>query len=460
MKSEKIKYSNMDLMDKAPVTRAILQLAFPTILSNTLTIANNLVSTYYLGLMGDPFQMAAVTLALPVQLCIGAVGDIFATGTPPYMARKLGTKEYDEARRASATSFYSALILSLLMIAVYFVIRMPLLRVIGTSENTIRPTRVYMDIVAGFNFFVTLMIALSGTLRSEGATKHSMIGMGGGALLNIGLTPLFIFGFGWGIAGAAWAAVCSNAFSFFYMLQRFLRKKTVLSISPKDFRLSWTIYREILKFGMPAAVNSVLMSLTGILGNRVAAIHFGDYTVAAQGIALWVYQITYMISFGFCCGYQPFAAFNAGAKNFKRLLGAFKVSMVFCFCLGIISAILFLAVPGPIIGLFSPDAQVIAIGAKMLRAMAVSVVFLGAQNAFLYTLQGLDRPGRSMVISLGRQAIYVPLLYGLTALFGFMGFLFVYPAADLIISLVSAALTVRLLLGLADAQKEGAAPMR
>jgi Na+-driven multidrug efflux pump len=134
--------------------------------------------------------------------------------------------------------------------------------------------------------------------------------------------------------------------------------------------------------------------------------------------------------------------------------------MVFCFGLGIVSALLFLAVPGPIIGLFSPDAQVIAIGAKMLRAMAASVVFLGAQNAFLYTLQGLDKPGRSMVISLGRQAIYVPLLYGLTALFGFTGFLFVYPAADLIISLVSAALTVRLLLGLANAQKEGAPPLR
>jgi Na+-driven multidrug efflux pump len=123
--------------------------------------------------------------------------------------------------------------------------------------------------VTGFNFFVTLMIALSGTLRSEGATKHSMIGMGGGALINIGLAPLFIFGFNWGIAGAAWASVVSHAFSFFYMLQMFLRKKTVLSISPRDFRLSWTIYKEILKFGVPAALNGVFMSLTGPR-NRVA----------------------------------------------------------------------------------------------------------------------------------------------------------------------------------------------
>jgi Na+-driven multidrug efflux pump len=95
------------------------------------------------------------------------------------------------------------------------------------------------------------------------------------------------------------------------------------------------------------------MSLTGILGNRVAASNFGDYTVAAQGIALWVYQISYMISFGFCCGYQPFAAFNAGAKNYGRLFDAFKVSMVFCFSLGLVSAVLFLAIPGPVIGLFS-----------------------------------------------------------------------------------------------------------
>lgn len=460
MKKEKIKYSNMDLMDKAPVTRAVLQLAFPTILSNTLSMINNLVSAYYLGLMGDPYQMAAVTLAMPVQLCIGAVGNMFAAGTPPYIARKLGTKEYGEARRASATSFCSSAFFSMLMIAVYFLFRVPLLRVIGTSENTLGPTRIYIDIVAGFSFFSMLAIALSGTLRSEGATKHSMIGLGGGAFLNIVLAPIFIFGFDWGIAGAAWSAVCSNAFSFFYMLQRFLRKKTVLSISPRDFRLSWTIYREILKFGVPAALNGVLTSLTGILGNRVAAFRFGDYTVAAQGIAVRVYNMTYMVSFGFCGGYQPFAAFNVGAKNYKRLLGAFKVSMVFCFGLGILSALMFLAIPGPVIGLFSPDAEVIAIGTKVLRAMSAAVVFLGAQNAFMYTLQALDKPGRSMVISLGRQAVYVPLLYGLTALFGFTGFLFVYPAADLIVSLTSAALTVRLLLGLTGARREGAAHAR
>jgi Na+-driven multidrug efflux pump len=176
------------------------------------------------------------------------------------------------------------------------------------------------------------------------------------------------------------------------MLQMFLRKKTVLSINPRDYRLSWKIYKEVLKFGVPADLSGVLMSLTGILGNRVAAYNFGDYTVAAQGIALRVYQMTYMISFGFCGGYQPFAAFNVGAKNYKRLLGAFKVSMLFCFGLGLTSAILFLTIPGPIIRLFSPDSQVIGIGAKVLRAMAVSVIFLGAQNAFMYTLQGLDKP--------------------------------------------------------------------
>jgi putative MATE family efflux protein len=453
MKKVKVKYSNLDLMDKVPVTRAILTLALPTILSNTVSMINNLVSAYYLGLLGDPFQIAAVTLAMPVHLSIGAIGNIFSTGTPPYMSRKLGAGEFDEARRASSISFYSAMFFSLLMTAVYFMFREPLLLVIGTSENTIGPTRIYLNIVAGFSFFVVMMIALSGTLRSEGATKHSMIGMGGGALLNIGLTPLFLFVFDMGIAGAAWASVASNAFSFLYMFQMFLRKKTVLSIHPKHYRLSWQVYKEILKFGVPGALNGVLASLTGILGNRTAA-SYGDFTVAAQGIANRVYQITYQVSFGFCGGYQPFAAFNAGAKNYKRLFGAFKVSLVFSTVFGVMVMAAFLLVPAGIIRLFSTDAQVIEVGTMILRALAVSVAFLGSQNTFMYTLQGLDKPGRSMVISIGRQGIYIPLLYALSGLFALRGFIFVQPVADLVICFASAVLTIPIIRRLVGAQSQ------
>ena len=398
------KYTNMELMDKVPVTRAILTLALPTILSQTVNLMYSLFSSYYLGLMGQTaaYQQAAVTLSMPITMVVQAVGNIFALGTPPYMSRKLGAKDYDAARTASSVSFWSALACVVFTTLLFFIIREPLLGWIGTDANTIGPTRTYLNITTGLSCFSIMMIALSGTLRSEGATIHSMIGIGSGALLNIGVTPLFIFVFDMGIAGAAWATVLCNAVSFCYMVQLFLRKKTVLSISPKYFKFSWPVYRDILKFGLPAAANNVLTSFTQILANNTAQSIGGPELVAAYGIGNRVYQIAYMVTFGFCSGYQPFAAYNYGAKNYKRMFGAFKVSMIFSTILGVILCLLFVLIPGGIVGIFSDNPDVIVNGTRLLRMLGISVPFLGCMNTFLYTLQGLNRPGRSLVISVGR----------------------------------------------------------
>ena len=444
--SKRVKYTKLELMDKVPVRKAIVTLAIPGILSQCLTLMYSMVSAYCLGKMGDSAQMAAVTLAMPVTMGIQAIGNIFATGTSPYLSRKLGAKEFDAAKHASSVSFYTAFMISVFTTILFFIFKEPLLQIIGTNEETIGPTRTYVTILTAFSFTNVLMVALSGTVRSEGGTKESMIGMGGGGVVNCILTPLFIFTFDWGIAGAAWAAVGAHVFTLVYFLSIFVRKKSNLSISPKDFKPSWEIYKSILKFGVPMATNTILTSIGGILCNRVANAEFGTATVAAYGICHRMYQIAYMLNFGFCLGYQPFAAYNYGAKNYDRMLKALRISLIYSTCIGTFIALLFLIIPDPLMRIFSSDPNVIPVGVKLLRALMFSAPFLGCQNAFMYTLQGLDMPSRSVIISIGRYGVFIPLLYIFTNIFGFDGFRFSQPVADLFIAAVAAAITIPLIL--------------
>jgi multidrug efflux pump len=428
-------------MENVAVQKAVLLLAAPTILSQCMSLFYQMVSTYCLGRMGDSYQIAAVTLSMPVNMGIMAIGNIFASGTPPSMSRKLGAKDFEGARQTSAVSFYSALIISVASTILFFFFREPILHLIGTSENTIGPTRTYLSIVTSFGFTQVLMIALSGTLRSEGATKLSMIGIGGGAIVNSILTPLFIFVFHMGIAGAAWATVGANAYSLLFFLSVFIRGKSKLSISPRDFKPNWEIYSNILKFGVPMACNNVLQSFAGILSNRVGA-GFGDYVVAGYGISHRLYQITYSLNFGFCLGYQPFAAYNYGAGNYKRLLSAFKVSLIYSTCIGSFMAVIFAVFPKAVMGVFTTDRMVIDVGAKMLLALALAAPFLGCQNTFMYTLQGVDMPSRSMIISIGRQGLHIPFILLFSNLFGLTGYMFAQPTAELILVLTGALLTI------------------
>jgi putative MATE family efflux protein len=298
------------------------------------------------------------------------------------------------------------------------------------------------------------MVALSVTLRSEGATKCSMIGIGGGAIVNSVLTPLFIFGFHMGIAGAAWATVGANAYSLSYFISVFLRGKSKLSISPRDFKPSREIYVNILKFGVPMACNNVLQSFAGILCNRVGA-GFGDYVVAGYGISHRLYQITYSLNFGFCLGYQPFAAYNYGAGNYKRLLSAFKVSLIYSTCIGSFMAVIFAVFPGTVMGVFTTDQQVIDVGAKMLVALAMAAPFLGCQNTFMYTLQGVDLPSRSMIISIGRQGLHIPAILLFSGLFGLSGFMLAQPLSELTVVLVGALITIPVVVKIRKGTWEG-----
>lgn len=238
---------NLQLMASAPIPKAILTLAIPTVFSMIISLVYNLTDTYFIGLLDDPVQLGAISLAFPVFLVFQALGNMFGAGAPSYISRCLGAGKYDEVRRTSAVSVYVSAGMMLVLTAAGLLFMEPVLGVIGTSSDTIGPTRDYLRIVMACSVVLILQVILPAMLRAEGKVKEAVIGMMIGTVLNIVLDPVFILVFGMGVSGAAWATIIGNLAAVVFYLFIYLRGKTIVSIRPCDFKPSVQIFREVLK---------------------------------------------------------------------------------------------------------------------------------------------------------------------------------------------------------------------
>ena len=430
----------LKLMGSAPVGRAILQLAIPTMLAAVVQILYNITDTIFIGMLGDSDLVAAISIILPLVFGIIAFGNLFGIGAASYISRQLGAGNMEEARHANAVAAYTATVVGVVLTVVFVVFRGPLLGVIGTSADTLGPTSEYFTILSSFSPLLILQVALAGLVRSEGATSKAMWGMIIGLGTNIVLDPVFIFTLEMGIAGAAWATVIGNGLGVVFYILHFVKGKTVLSIHPKDFRPSRRIYGQIMAIGVPASLSMLVMSISFLLTNVVASA-YGDEVVAGIGICQRIMNICIMLMVGIAQGYQPFAGFNYGARQYDRLKRGLKMTMLYNISLGVIFMVLFVTFSHEISGIFiQGELETVNAAAMFLRAFALALPLVGLQFTLMTTFQAVGKALQAMFISLGRQAIvFIPLLYVFNSMFGLEGLRYAQPTAD-VISAVAAAL--------------------
>jgi multidrug efflux pump len=437
--------SKIEIMEKMPVHKAILTLAIPAMLANIVQLVYNLTDTFFIGQTGDTNMVAAVSLAMPIFFLIQAFGNIFALGGASYISRKLGEKNLREARHTSSTSFYTSIIIGAVLTAILLVFMDKIIGVIGTSANTFEFARDYSAIISASSIILILKVALSGLIRSEGATKEAMIGILIGTGLNVILDPIFILVLDMGTAGAAWATVIGNFFGVLYYLLYFFGKKTMLTISLKEFKPTKIIYSEISKIGIPASVSQLVMTISFVIVNIFAST-YGDNVVAAYGIGMRIFSMLIMIVMGLAQGYQPFAGYSYGAKNYKRFIDGFKITISYSTILCIIFTIIFVFFGGGLFAVFINDQTVIEKGVKMLQAFTWCVPFIGLQFTLMVTFQATGMALKSMLVGLGRQfIIYLPLLFILNYMFGFNGFIFAQPVADIVTTVLAVILSISLI---------------
>ncbi len=425
-----MKAAQLELMENTPVASAILRLALPSMLAMLVQVIYGLTDTFFIGQTGNANMVASIALAMPFAMLIQAFGNIFAIGGASYISRQLGAKNYDEAKRTTATVFYLSILSGVIITIVVFFLMKPVLTILGTSPATRDYTQSYLSILTMFSFVQILQVVLAGLIRSEGATRQAMNGIFIGTGLNIVLDYLFILRWGWGVEGAAWATLAGNACGVLYYLFYFVGKRSLLTLSIHYWGPDKRMMFEVLAIGLPAALNALVMSVSHVLTNNIA-VQYGDETIAANGIMMRIVGIVLFLIMGISQGYQPFAGYNYGAGNFERLKKAFHVTLGYASGLALIFCGLFYLYRNQLFLWFLPNQEVAHIGSQMLSAFLIAIPLFGLHFTIAMTFQATGKALLAFLIVLARQCLlFIPFLFLFNAWWGFEGYIWAQPIAD------------------------------
>lgn len=418
-------------LEKAPVPKAIVHMVVPLMLGMAVNLIYNMTDAFYIGMLDSTPMMAALTLVLPFLLLLMAASNLLGVGGSTYISRLLGEKNHSSVKKASAVTFYLSILTGFIFIGVCLPLLSPILSVLGASGETLVYTRAYLSVlIIGSPLFISSFV-LEQMVRSEGASKESMMGMVLSVVANMILDPLLIFGFGMGITGAAIATVAGNVFAIAYYLRYLNKKSSVQSVSFKDFKPSVPILFNIFKIGISAFLLDGFMILSSLLLNNYAVL-YGDSVVAAFGISQRIVQIADLVAMGFFMGVVPLIAYAYAAQNTKRLNEIINTAFVSLIILtGGIAAILFVF-RSLVIGLFSNDADVLSVGTYILSAMLVSTIFAGCSGMFTGIFQAFGKGLQSTVMSIARGLVFIPILIAGHYLFQLHGVIWSLTAAEII----------------------------
>lgn len=428
-------------------TKAVIKNAVPAMAAMLMVLIYNLADTFFVGQTNDALQVAAVSLATPVFLLFTGIGGIFGVGGTSVISRAMGQGRKDYAKKVSAFCMWGCVIVGVVLSALLLIFMDNILTLIGASADTMDFARSYLSIVALCGPFVLIGNCYSNILRAEGQATKAMMGMIIGNLLNIILDPIMILALDWGITGAALATVIGNLAGAAYYILYFLRGKSTLSISIKDFSVKDNICSGVLAIGIPASLGSVLMSASQIIVNALMA-SYGDMALAGIGVAMKVTMITGMLCIGLGQGIQPLLGYCVGAKTWERYKSILKVSLLFALSVSLCLTGLCYLFTNQLVSAFLTDASAFEYATQFVRILLSTSAVFGIYYVLINALQAMGAAGASLVINLSRQGIiYIPALFILNARLGINGLVWAQPVADIL------SIALALMLYLAAAKK-------
>ena len=421
-----------EVFESMPVPQAVLRNALPAMAAMLMVLVYNLADTFFIGQTGDALQVAAVSLATPVFLIFMAVGTAFGVGGTSVISRALGEGRRDYAKKVCSFCMWGSVFTGLVLAVLFLVFLDPILAMIGASQDTWDYAGRYLWIVSFSAPFVLVSNCFSNVVRAEGESTRAMLGQLIGNLLNVVLDPLFILAFGWGIGGAALATLIGNAVGALYYISFFVRGKSSLGVSIRNFTLKEGVCSGVLAIGIPSALGSLLMSVSQIILNALMA-EYGDMAIAGMGVAMKVMTITGMVCMGLGQGVQPLLGYSAGSGNLERLRKCLAFSLVFAFALGLAMTVLCYVFLDPIISAFLTDPEAYSYAVGFARILLVTGFLFGIFYVLTNAVQALGNATAALLVNLSRQGfVFIPALYALNALMGVEGLAWAQPLADVL----------------------------
>ncbi len=420
-----------EYLTQTPVPQLIMKLAVPTIISMLVTGFYNSVDTFFVGRISTE-ATAAVGLVFSVMAIIQAIAFFFGHGSGNYLSRMLGAGKTRQANEMASTGFVTALAVGIIIAIVGNVFARPIAYSLGASEGTIGDTLIYMRIILVGAPFTIGQFVINNQLRFQGSAIYAMIGLMVGAVINVGLDPLLIFGFKMGVAGAAAATVSGQAISFVVLLIGSRRGENI-RLKLSDVHINFQFVKEITNGGMPSLFRQGLAAVATLLLNHAAGTYGGDAAIAAMSVVTRVLMMLSSALIGFGQGYQPVCSFNYGAGLFSRV----KQGYFFCVKYGTIflmaAAALCFVFADPIIAFFRNDPEVIKVGRVALRAQAISLPLMGTIVMTNMMLPSSGKGIKATIASSSRNGIFfIPLILILPRVFGLFGVEITQACADVL----------------------------
>lgn len=403
-----------EMLGTAPVGRLMFRLALPAVIAQLINMLYNIVDRIYIGHMpgtGD-LALTGVGVCMPIIMIVSAFAALVSSGGAPRASIFMGKKDMDSAEKTLGGCFGLQIILSVILTAVLLIWNRSLLLMFGASENTIGYAVDYMSVYAIGTIFVQLTLGMNAFVTAQGFTQISMISVIVGAVSNIILDPIFIYGLDMGVRGAALATVLSQALSCIWVVSFLCSKRTLLRLKPKNLIPSARLVLPCIALGSAAFIMQASESVIAVCFNSSLLEYGGDIAVGAMTILTSVMQFAMLPLTGIAQGAQPISSYNYGAKNADRVKKTFRLLLISCLAYSLTLWAAVMLFPKAFVSIFTPDAALIEFAAKALRIYLGGMFLFGIQIACQMTFVSLGNAPSSVIVAVVRKfVLLLPLIY-------------------------------------------------
>ena len=435
------------VLGEKPVGALLLQYALPAIIAMMASSLYNIVDGIFIGQGVGADAITGLALTNPLMAISAAFGAMVGVGGATLMSVRLGQQDYESARKILGNVVLLNILCGLLFQVGVYLFLDPILRSFGASDATLPYAREFMHIILLGNIFTHLFYGLNAQLRSTNRPRLAMFSTFGSVFITAAFCALLIFGFGWGISGAALATVLAQVSMLCWQIYLFSNKKDPIYLSLDILRPHWRIMRESILIGLPQFLVNSCTALVGIIITRSMAEYGGDTAVGAYGIIARLLTLIVFIVIGLNQGMQPIAGYNFGAQKMDRVARVVQYTIIAATCVTTLGFVVSQLFATTCVSAFAKDApQLVERAATGLRIAMIMFPFVGMQIVSTAFFQSIGQPGKSIFLSLTRQMIFlIPCLLILPHFFDDpeLGVWFSMPIADLVATLLSGLLLYR-----------------
>ena len=412
--------NNKDFLGTQPIGRLLLKLALPTVAAQLINMLYNIVDRMYIGHIKDVGALAltGVGVCMPLIMIISAFAALVGNGGAPRASIYMGKKDTDTAQKILGNCFSLQIILSIILTIILLIGNKTFLLAFGASENTISYAVNYMNIYAIGTIFVQLTLGMNAFITAQGFAKTGMLSVLIGAVANIVLDPVFIFGMNMGVRGAALATIISQTLSCIWVLSFLFGKKTFLKIKPENLRLHAKIILPCVALGSSLFIMQASESIISVCFNSSLLKYGGDVAVGAMTILTSVMQFAMLPLQGLGQGAQPIMSYNYGAKNNDRVRKTFRLLLKVSFSYSIVLWAIVMLFPQMFAMMFTSDNTLLSFTSQALRIYMASMFMFGIQIACQMAFNALGKAKDSIIVAVMRKFILlIPLIYIMPAIF-------------------------------------------